>query len=158
MAYDEGLAQRLREHFADRRGLAEKKMFGGLAFMFRGHMLIGISGEVLMARVGPEQYDSALNHPHARAMDFTGKPMKGFVYVDPPVSRPMRSWKNGSSSVLRSTPACRGNETHLRPSRKFPRVQRMIRQFGHSVVGFALRLLRLRRSPDSGGQAVSKRN
>jgi hypothetical protein len=84
MAYDECLAQRLREHFADRRDLAEKKMFGGLAFMFRGHMLIGISGEVLMARVGPEQYDSALKRPHARAMDFTGRPMKGFVYVDPP--------------------------------------------------------------------------
>lgn len=82
MAYDEGLAQRLREQLADRRGMSERKMFGGLAFMYRGHMLVGIIGEVLMARVGPEQYDRALKRPHARPMDFTGKPMKGYVYVD----------------------------------------------------------------------------
>lgn len=83
MAYDEGLAQRLREQLADHRGLQEKKMFGGLAFMHRGHMLVGITGEVLMARVGPEQHAAALKRAHARPMDFTGKPMKGYVFVDP---------------------------------------------------------------------------
>ena len=55
MAYDEGLAQRLREQFVNHRGMAEKKMFGGLAFMYRGHMLVGIIGDVLMARVGPDR-------------------------------------------------------------------------------------------------------
>lgn len=84
MAYDEGLAQRLREQFVNHRGMAEKKMFGGLAFMYRGHMLVGIIGDVLMARVGPEQYARTLKLAHARPMDFTGKPMKGYVYVDPP--------------------------------------------------------------------------
>lgn len=54
MAYDEGVAERLRELFADHPGATEKKMFGGMAFMYRGHMLLGIMGESLMARVGPD--------------------------------------------------------------------------------------------------------
>ncbi len=83
MAYDEGLAERLRDLFVDRPGITEKKMFGGLAFMYRGHMLVGILGDSLMARVGPTEYADVLKHPHVREMDFTGKPMKGYVYVDP---------------------------------------------------------------------------
>ncbi|MFQ5589509.1 MAG: TfoX/Sxy family protein, partial [Nitrospiria bacterium] len=83
MAYDEGLAERLREIFIDRQGLVEKKMFGGIAFMLCGHMCCGIVNETLMARVGPDQYAAALAHPHAREMDFTGRPMKGLVYIDP---------------------------------------------------------------------------
>jgi len=83
MAYDEGVAERLRDLFVDRPGISEKKMFGGLVFMYRGHMLVGILGDSLMARVGPTEYVDALKHPHVREMDFTGKPMKGSVYVDP---------------------------------------------------------------------------
>lgn len=83
MAYDEGLAERLRDLFVDRPGITEKKMFGGLAFMYRGHMLVGILGDSLMARVGPTEYADALKRPHVREMDFTGKPMKGCVSVDP---------------------------------------------------------------------------
>ncbi len=83
MAYDEGLAERLRDQFVDRRGITEKKMFGGLAFMYRGHMLVGILGDSLMARVGPTEYADAIKRPFVREMDFTGKPMKGYVYVDP---------------------------------------------------------------------------
>ena len=83
MAYDEGVAQRLREHFAEHDDIVERKMFGGIAFMLSGHMCCGVVGDTLMARVGPEQYDESLRRPHARAMDFTGRPMRGFVYVDP---------------------------------------------------------------------------
>ncbi|MBI1285890.1 MAG: RNA methyltransferase [Thiobacillus sp.] len=83
MAYDEGVAARLRELFLERPGLTEKKMFGGLAFMYRGHMLVGIIGESLMARIGQAEYEVVLKWPHVREMDFTGKPMKGYVYVDP---------------------------------------------------------------------------
>ncbi len=83
MAYDEGLTERLREILADRTGIAEKKMFGGLAFLSRGNMLCGIVGDTLMARVGPGGHALALARPHARPMDFTGKAMKGMVYVDP---------------------------------------------------------------------------
>ena len=58
-------------------------MFGGVAFMARGYMFVGIVGDVLMARVGPDYYEQALARPHVRVMDFTGKPMKGYVFVDP---------------------------------------------------------------------------
>lgn len=84
MAYDEGVAQRIREVFAGHPAVAEKKMFGGIAFMLRGHMCCGVVGDDMMARVGPEQYGLALAHPHAREMDFTGKPMKGYVFVASP--------------------------------------------------------------------------
>ena len=82
MAYDEGLAQRIREVLHDQPGLVEKKMFGGLAFMINGNMSIGVVKHDLMVRVGAEAYQQTLEHPDAREMDFTGKPLKGFVYVD----------------------------------------------------------------------------
>ena len=81
MAFDEGLAQRIREILADDPNVVEKKMFGGLAFMITRHMGIGVTGDDLMVRVGPDQYDQALQQPHVREMDFTGKALKGFVYV-----------------------------------------------------------------------------
>ncbi len=83
MGYDAGLAQRLREVFAGRADVDERRMFGSVAFMLRGNMLCGILGERLMVRVGPAQYESALARPHAGEMDFTGRPMKGFVSVAP---------------------------------------------------------------------------
>jgi TfoX/Sxy family transcriptional regulator of competence genes len=82
MAYDEALAQRVREVIADKRGVTERKMFGGLAFMLRGNMFVGILERSLMARVGPENYERALVSPGARQMDFTGRPMRGYVFVD----------------------------------------------------------------------------
>ncbi len=83
MAYDEGLAQRLRERFHDRPNVDEKKMFGGLCFMISNHMCCGIVGDTLMARVGPEKYEDCLGMAYAREMDFTGKAMKGMIYVAP---------------------------------------------------------------------------
>ncbi len=77
MAYDEGLAERLRQVFSGRPEIEEKKMFGGIAFMLSGHMCVGINDTMLMARVGPDQYDAAMTRPHAREMDFTGRSMKG---------------------------------------------------------------------------------
>ena len=84
MAFDEGVAQRLRDVFDGQPDIVEKKMFGGIAFMHAGNMCCGIVNDALMARVGPDAYEIALDRPRARKMDFTGKPMKGFVYVDPP--------------------------------------------------------------------------
>lgn len=81
MAYDEGVAQRLREALGDERDIAEKKMFGGIAFMHRGNMVCGVVGEELMVRVGADAYEEALAEPHARPMDFTGRALKGMVYV-----------------------------------------------------------------------------
>ena len=83
MAYDEGLAQRLREALRERPAISERRMFGGIAFMSHGHMFVGVLGDALMARVGPEQYVDALRQPWAREMDFTGRPMRGYVFVAP---------------------------------------------------------------------------
>ncbi len=58
-------------------------MFGGLAFMLHGNMFVGILGSTLMARVGPTRHQEALAKPHVRKMDFTGRPMKGYVFIDP---------------------------------------------------------------------------
>jgi len=81
MAYDEGLLERLREAVEGVPGIVEKKMFGGVAFMLNGNMAFGPLGSELMVRVGPEAYADALARPHAREMDFTGRPMKGMVTV-----------------------------------------------------------------------------
>ena len=83
MAIDEGLAQRIREALSATR-VTERKMFGGIAFMFRGHMFVGIAKGMLMVRVGPAAYAESLQKPHVREMDFTGRPMRGYVYVDAP--------------------------------------------------------------------------
>ncbi len=81
MAYDEQLADRVRGVLAQRKDVSEKKMFGGLSFMLGGNMCCGVDKDNLMVRVGPEQHEAALAQPHARPMDFTGRPLKGMVYV-----------------------------------------------------------------------------
>ena len=83
MPFDEKLAGRIRAIFTGRKDTSEKKMFGGIAFMLNGHMCCGVINDLLMARVGPGQYEAALSLPHTKPMDFTGKPMKGYVYVAP---------------------------------------------------------------------------
>ncbi|MGE0310069.1 MAG: TfoX/Sxy family protein [Lautropia sp.] len=84
MAYDESLAHRIRTLLSDDAAVSEKKMFGGLAFLHRGLMFVGVSGDKLMARVGKPQYRDSLARAHVREMDFTGRPMQGYVYVEPP--------------------------------------------------------------------------
>jgi hypothetical protein len=83
VAFDEELARRVRLALSGQDGIVEKKMFGGLAFMLHGNMSVGVDKDRLMVRVGPDRYEEALTRPHARPMDFTGRPMKGFVYVPP---------------------------------------------------------------------------
>jgi TfoX/Sxy family transcriptional regulator of competence genes len=82
MAYDEELAARIRTRLNDPLGVSERKMFGGLAFLVYGNMCCGIVGQDLMVRVGAESYERVLAEPFARPMDFTGKPLKGMIYVD----------------------------------------------------------------------------
>lgn len=82
MAYSEDVAHRVRAVLADMDvHPTEQQMFGGLAFMVRGHMTVGVLGDELMVRVGKDAHDEALAEPHAREMDFTGRPMRGFLYV-----------------------------------------------------------------------------
>jgi len=83
MAYDEKLASRIGAVLKGKRGITEKKMFGGIAFLLNGKMFCGVVKDELMARVGPENHNKAISQKHARPMDFTGKPMAGFIYVKP---------------------------------------------------------------------------
>lgn len=83
MAYDQGLAQRMREELDQIPNLSEKEMFGGIGFMVNGNMACGVNKEELIVRVGPENYDQALKKPHTRVFDFTGRPMKGWVMIAP---------------------------------------------------------------------------
>jgi TfoX/Sxy family transcriptional regulator of competence genes len=82
MAYDEALAARVRAAMAGRDGLSERKMFGGLCFMLHGNMFAGVESGRVMLRVGAARFEAALARPGARPMDFTGRPMTGFVFVD----------------------------------------------------------------------------
>jgi len=110
MAYDEKLAERVRGALHGQRGISEKKMFGGLSFLLRGHMCCGVMGDELMVRVGPQGYEEALARPHARKMDFTGRPLKGFVYVSRQGLRSapaLASWVERGVAFARSLPAKR---------------------------------------------------
>ncbi len=108
MAYDEALAVRIRAAFEGQPSVAEKKMFGGVAFMVSGNMACGVTSDELMVRVGPDNYEDALNCPHARPMDFTGRPMRGMVYVARPgfeSDQDLAAWVESGASFARSLPA-----------------------------------------------------
>jgi TfoX/Sxy family transcriptional regulator of competence genes len=82
VAFDEALAERVRDRVRPRDGGAERRMFGGLCFLDHGNMTVGVMGDDLLVRVGAEAKADALASPGSREFDFTGKPMKGFVVVD----------------------------------------------------------------------------
>ena len=83
MAYDEKLAGRVRERIVEtHKNIEEKKMFGGLCFMVNDKMCLGVEKERLMLRIDPEKYDELLEKEGCTPMDFSGKPMKGFVFID----------------------------------------------------------------------------
>jgi len=108
MAYNEGLAERIRAAVGGRRGLTEKKMFGGVAFMLNGNMFCGVLKDDLMVRVGPEHHEGALAQPHARPMDFSGRPMKSMVYVGPEgcrTDKSLKRWLNQALKFALSLPA-----------------------------------------------------
>lgn len=108
MAYDEGLAERIRGVLEERTDTVEKRMFGGLCFMVAGHMCCGVVDDSLMARVGPDAYDDCLTQPHARQMDFTGRPMRGLVFVDAQgisEDRDLEAWVNRCLDFVYSLPA-----------------------------------------------------
>jgi hypothetical protein len=83
MAFDETLAERVRGVLAHRVDLSEKRMFGGLTFLLGGNMCCGVHGSELILRLGPERAEQALQVAHVGPMDFTGRPMRGFVTVQP---------------------------------------------------------------------------
>ena len=124
MAYDEGLAERIRGILEELGRVSERRMFGGLAFLMRGHMTVGIVKDELMVRVGPETHDQAVREPYARAMDFTGRPMKGFVFVSSPgleSDTDLQRWVERSVSYTASLPA---KEPRLKATPPKKRAQR----------------------------------
>ncbi|MEX2963864.1 TfoX/Sxy family protein [Microbulbifer sp. TYP-18] len=93
MSYNQELAKKIRELLADNEGLSEKQLFGGLAFMLNGNMACGVVGEELLVRVGPDNYQQALGERFTRPMDFTGRPLKGMVYVEEDaIAADLREW------------------------------------------------------------------
>jgi TfoX/Sxy family transcriptional regulator of competence genes len=107
MAYDEALADRIRDALADRDDVTERKMFGGLAFMVGGNMCCGVIGSEAMLRLGEDGADAALDEPHTRPMDFTGRPMKGMVHVAAPAiedEAAVRGWVERAVAFAGSLP------------------------------------------------------
>jgi hypothetical protein len=109
MAYDEDLANRLRELLADEDGVTEKKMFGGLSFLVHGNMSVAASGKGgLLARIDPGQTDAALARPHVSRMEMRGRSMDGWIRVAPEgvrTKRQLQSWVNRSLGYVRTLPA-----------------------------------------------------
>jgi TfoX/Sxy family transcriptional regulator of competence genes len=81
MAFDEALAERIRKTLARKKGIAEKKMFGGVGFLLNGNMLVGVWKDSLIVRLGEEGGEDAMREPHVKLFDITGKPMKGWILV-----------------------------------------------------------------------------
>jgi hypothetical protein len=107
MAFDQELAQRVRDVLAEAgHEPAEKKMFGGLSFMVGGHMCCGVVKDTLMLRLGADAAEEALGRPHVRPMDFTGRPMKGMVFVEPGgLQGPaLQEWVEAAADHARSLP------------------------------------------------------
>lgn len=103
MAYDTKLALRIHDLLKSRRGIVEKKMFGGIAIMHNGKMCCGVLDNDLVARLGADGCAQALKKPHVRPMDFTGRVMKGYVYVGPAATRDKRSLKRWVDACLAHT-------------------------------------------------------
>jgi TfoX/Sxy family transcriptional regulator of competence genes len=105
MAYDEGLATRLRDLLP---ALTEKRMFGGLAFLLNGNMTVGVIGEALIVRLDVDEATEAMQEPGARPFDFTGRPMKGWLMVDPEgyaEDEDLRTWVDRAIDFVGSLPS-----------------------------------------------------
>ncbi|HSA59215.1 MAG TPA: TfoX/Sxy family protein [bacterium] len=108
MAYDEKLAGRVRKALARYKTVGEIKMFGGLCFTLRGHMCCGVLKDELVIRVAPERYEKSLAKPHVRPMDFTGRPLKGFLFVGPKglkSDHSLKDWIDLGLRYVRALPA-----------------------------------------------------
>ena len=108
MAYDEDLANRMRELLADQDAIIEKTMFGGLAFLMHGHMAVSASRNGgLLARVDPAETDASLARPHASLMEMGGRTMDGWITVAPEglkTKRELESWVERSVAYVRTLP------------------------------------------------------
>jgi TfoX/Sxy family transcriptional regulator of competence genes len=108
MAFDEHLAERIRHALAPKKNIEEKKMFGGIGFLMSGNMLVGVWKDSLIVRIGHDKGDEALNEPHVREFDITGKAMKGWVLVEPEGvegDEQLRGWIERATKFVGKMPA-----------------------------------------------------
>ena len=107
MAFDETLAQRIRDALARKKNIEERKMFGGICFLLNGNMLVGVWKDSLIARLGPDQGEEALLEPHVKAFDITGKPMKNWILVEPEgvVEDQLKDWIQRAVKFVGKLPA-----------------------------------------------------
>jgi TfoX/Sxy family transcriptional regulator of competence genes len=107
MAFDEALAERIRQQLARRRTVTEKKMFGGIGFLLNGNLLVGVWKDSLIVRLDPEDSDDALKEPHVKVFDVTGRPMKGWILVEPEgvAGDRLADWIQRAVQFVRSLPA-----------------------------------------------------
>ncbi len=121
MAYDEALAARIRNYLAQRNDVSERKMFGGLCFLVSDHMCCGLTEGRLMVRVGPKAHEDALLQPYASPMDFTGRPMQGFVYVQTEgltSAKSLKSWLDRGLAFVATLPPKTAAPPRRRPKKK----------------------------------------
>jgi TfoX/Sxy family transcriptional regulator of competence genes len=108
VAFDESLADRIRDELGARSELSERKMFGGIGFMLAGNMAVGAIGEDLIVRLSPEEAAEALKEDGVREFDFTGRPMKGWLFVGPEQTADDESlsrWVEAGADYAASLPA-----------------------------------------------------
>lgn len=118
MAASAELVARVRKALSKRRGVEERNMFGGVCFMLRGHMVCGVERARFMVRVGPQFEARALAMPGASPMDFTGRPLKGFVYVD--AARPLAPFLAWAEKYVATLP----ERASARPKKRAQRSRR----------------------------------
>ena len=108
MAFDESLAARIRDALARKKGVEERKMFGGVGFLLHGNLLVGVWKDALVARLGPEEGEEALREPHVKEFDVTGRAMKGWVLVGPEGvedDEQLTDWIERAVKFVRALPA-----------------------------------------------------
>jgi len=108
MAFSQSLADRIRCRLARRKNIEEKKMFGGIGFLLNGNMLVGVWKDSLIVRLGPERGEEALLESHVREFDITGKPMKGWVMVEPEGVEDddqLKEWIDRATRFVKTLPA-----------------------------------------------------
>jgi TfoX N-terminal domain len=133
MGYDEKTAARVRRILSRRRDVVEKKMVGGLSFMVNGRMCCGLTSIAFMVRVGPDAVERALALPHARPMEFAGRRLSGFVYVDPAGYRTdaaLAKWVQRGIAFVSTLPAKQPAARRPRPTppRRYPRGERVAKE------------------------------
>ena len=108
MAFDESLAERIRQRLARRKNIEEKKMFGGIGFLVNGKMCVGVWKDSLVVRLGSEQGDEALMEPFVKEFDITGRAMKGWALVAPngvEDDDQLNEWLQRAVKFVRTLPA-----------------------------------------------------